>query len=613
MSQAGHSTLSGPPMTPPHSQTITGNANDWVHIKVQGQTFKLRYDVLESSNEYFQFNMSTEQFLKTDHPRALSMDDDDPLLIALFVSFLRRKTVDRSLIGEEDPYIILFNAYRQAKYWNDDRYQNAVIDAITMYVMEGDPRIGTLPKLVWGDEPAGSALRKLVLDAYVWIGGANWLTVEALDGMTGDFIMDLAKHSISTFRSLAGAETSPFTDVGCRYHEHGQEESCDHTKHDRITIVDQDQRMADTTGLEAGAKTMDGAASKDNPDITPTVEGAAASVVNHARSDKKEDVVMDDTDIVPHRDLVKDTQGPDQDTARQDGPEGKAADEAQLSTADLDSSSQSQGAEAATRASSTSSSITWGDAREELRCETPGQPETRPSTMANEQTLQATTAYADIRSALVEPSKHPVTRMSSMGPSLLTNRSSTPMPLRARTPIIRSATEPVGEIAASQISETVKREQLPPFLRHEAKAAPAEAEEPPKETKEAPEEAKKAPEAPVAQQEIKEEEKNTPTKRRRDDDNDSDIEITLVWNKTPKKNAEDSSKAGRTPATPTKATPKKQATPKKTGQAPSKASKTPATAAKATPKKVNTPKKKKTALEPEAAVKVTYDEAISLD
>lgn len=594
---------------------ITGDASDWVFIKVRGYTFKLRYDVLESSNAYFRFNMATEQFLSTSHPRALSMNSEEPLLIALFVSFLRKKAIDRSLIGDEDPYIILFNAYRSATTWEDHSFQNAVIDALTLYVLEEDPRICTLPKLVWEIEPTDSRLRQLVLDAYVWIGGEAWLTVKALDGMTGDFIMDLAKHSISVVRSLAGAETSPFTNVGCRYHAHAQGESCDHTKHDQITTVDQEQSMADATEHEAGTLTMDAAVAKESSQVEQPIENVASLIMNDAPFDQKEEAMLEDAAIVPYERPAKNDQSLDQDTAGQDVNEGAPAVDVQNNVPELDSHSPSQSVGAVARTLSTSSSMTLDVERGELVHETSGHSENAQDTTSNDRTTQATTTYAPVKPAFIELSEHPVTRMCSMGPLLLNNRSSTPMPLRARTPLVRSATEPLGERPADLLANAPRHElSIDPHLHEEAKAAPTEAAAAPEEAGAAPAEAKEALEDPAAQPEVKQEEKPSPTKRRRDDDDD-DIEATFHFKlkKSPKKNVQDSRRASEPPVTPKKANAKKPATPKKTGQTSNKVRKTPATPKKATPKKAETPKKKEAAATKEKTVRNTYEEAISLE
>lgn len=530
MSQAGRSIPAKPPMTP------SAQPSDRVFIMVQGRTFRLKYDVLASSNEFSQFNMSTEEFLKRDHPRALAMDNEDPLVISLFVTFLRKKTIDLSLI-EEDPYVILFNAYRLAKSWNDDRFQDAVVDAFALCVSKKVPWDWTLPKYVWEVEPAESPLRRLFLDTYVWMGDVAKLTVETRDGLTGDFIMDLAKHSISTVRSLATAETSPFVTIGCRYHAHKEDESCGHTKHDQITTVDQDQHMTDATVSEAAAETIEETVTKEVPQ---TVENAAALVFNDAHSDKKEEVAMKDTEIVPHEGPTKNTQGSDPDTAGQDVNEEGKADGAQRNALALNPHSRPHSAEAVLRAPSASSSITVEAESRGPLCDTTGHSENEQDITNDEQAIQATITNAAVRSAFTEPSEHPVPRMCSMGPLLLTNRSSTPMPLRAKTPLVRSATEPIGARVAGQIPKAVEQEQLAHSNpRHEAKEALEE---------------------PVVQQEIRHEEKTTPTKRSRDDD---DIEEIWRHKKSPKKNGKISSEASKTPVTPTKATSTNQRTPKK--------------------------------------------------
>jgi len=175
------------PPAPPLIPSIMPKPSDYVYVRAlrpKSRHFKLQSHRLESSNAFFRQNMSSKEWhAQTREPRVLVVDADE-LLLSLFVTFIRKNVLDLSLVGDEDPYMILFNAYRLAVFWNDDNFQNATTDAIATCALNKVPWSVMLPKLVWEVEPAESKLRELVLDIYVWMGGKEWLDPTVSEGLT---------------------------------------------------------------------------------------------------------------------------------------------------------------------------------------------------------------------------------------------------------------------------------------------------------------------------------------------------------------------------------------------------------------------------------------------
>ena len=286
-----------PPPAPPLTPSAMPKPSDYVYVRAlrpKSRHFVLESHRLESSNAFFRRNMSSREWhAQTREPRVLLVDADE-LLISFFVTFIRKNVIDLSLVDDEDPYMILFNAYHLAVFWNDDNFQNATTDAIATCALNKIPWSVMLPKMVWEVEPAESKLRELVLDIYVWLGGKEWLGPKVSEGLTGDFIVDLIKRFMDWEDKKKWEGTPPFIERLCEYHIHEEGMGCEHMKqHDANNghhRASENETMSNTEATAGSAKTSE----QENFDVSQAAaDSAPVSDMDRSLEDKEDNLIKD--------------------------------------------------------------------------------------------------------------------------------------------------------------------------------------------------------------------------------------------------------------------------------------------------------------------------------
>jgi len=568
------------PSAPPLSPSTMPKPSDYVYVRAIGpksQHFRLESQRLRASNAFFARNMSSKAWhAQTREPRVLLVDADE-VLLSIFVTFVRRNVIDLSLVGNEDPYMILFNAYRLGVFWNDDNFTNATIDAIASCALDKVPWSVMLPKMVWEVEPAESKLRALTLDVYVWLGGKEWLDPSVRDGLTGDFTVDLVKRYMDWKDKKQWMENPPFVDRLCEYHIHEEGKGCEHIKQSERNEVPQEtieNEIASSTETPVGL--VDTATRKDSDASQAAIILATMGGIDQALMDKKhtsneDSQTASDPDTGFQAGGITEAGLLQSSGARFDNVEAESAHGSHHDTASMNLYDDRQRSETVVAASRLNTPVTapesgdgdvFFDALDHEGAEQDDEQSEQAMVTGSNTTSSDTNETAGLSNFLGKGTN----RVMSMEPLTNVNRLTTPMPLRAKTPLARSTTEPILG-TASETQFQIHRPKDPEAMQQNERSS-AVTETPTKST-------------------IKQE-KISPTKRGRADD---DGEETPRKKKSPKKNGQMERSAGDATLTANR-----QTTPRKAAAARPLAG-----------------PKKEAAREKETTFKNKYSEAICLD
>ncbi|XTI83318.1 hypothetical protein V2W45_1464624 [Cenococcum geophilum] len=160
-----------------------------------------------------------------DNDRILKLPDDKPENIKVYVAWLYSNRIFTKPEGEVDKtstveYDGLFGAYVFGDKIQDSDFKDAIIDAI-IEGSEEDDSYSINSREIWEYTPPGALIRRLMVDAYVWVGGEAWLEDDVVPDLNQDFLVELGR---ALYKKIESPEdytgVAPFVRDSCLYHEH---------------------------------------------------------------------------------------------------------------------------------------------------------------------------------------------------------------------------------------------------------------------------------------------------------------------------------------------------------------------------------------------------------
>lgn len=195
-------------------------------------TFHLHETLVCASSRFC--NCAVNGTWKESKSRSILLDDVDASIFRIYVSWLYRAQlpvrIDAPGLEGNAEYLALARAYVLGDRLQDVAFCDACID--TMIVKSQTKStdgscwypVGPVIACIYDNTTPKSKARNLLVDLYAHNGHGNWLKEWADKDMDlpREFLFDLA---VALFDARQCMEKQLFTHP-CKYHEHGEEESC---------------------------------------------------------------------------------------------------------------------------------------------------------------------------------------------------------------------------------------------------------------------------------------------------------------------------------------------------------------------------------------------------
>jgi len=192
--------------------------------------FYVHDSIIQASSKFFDNAMKGGW--KESEERRVKLFDDDANTFSLYQDWLYSHQIStcKDVGGREgnEEYIELCKAYCLGEKLMDDNFKNAVVDAIihknATKASDGHHwyPVGKAIRYAYDGTPAGSPLRKLLVDFYAYQAVEGWLSdYTSVEEVPKEFLYDV---TIATFRARGCINVSfPWGDsrqVKTRYHTH---------------------------------------------------------------------------------------------------------------------------------------------------------------------------------------------------------------------------------------------------------------------------------------------------------------------------------------------------------------------------------------------------------
>ena len=156
--------------------------------------------------------------------RTIPLPEDEPDTFQLYQEWVYTGLVFSENVAntEKDSkeYERLVSAYILSDRLLDSTFKDVVVDCIIHKLCNSELFSPRLTNLVYDNNPAGSTLRRLWQDIYVWSGSPNWLEEKTVgDEVHPEFLLDLSKSQMS-FWPGQRPPAAPYIQNPCLYHEH---------------------------------------------------------------------------------------------------------------------------------------------------------------------------------------------------------------------------------------------------------------------------------------------------------------------------------------------------------------------------------------------------------
>lgn len=123
---------------------------------------------------------------------------------------------------------LLIDSYTFGEKVQDRIYQDAVLDSLLVFSNTKDEKgdtwfpSGGLVRRAYEKTPAGSPLRRLLVDMHNHHGRSDWIK----EHNSEEFLADLVREMFATRAAPVGIDLTNWELSGCTYHHHGKDERC---------------------------------------------------------------------------------------------------------------------------------------------------------------------------------------------------------------------------------------------------------------------------------------------------------------------------------------------------------------------------------------------------
>ena len=124
-------------------------------------------------------------------------------------------------------YLELIHAYSLGEQVQDASFQNAIMETLIEKICRRHEPHAHMTAHIY-KTTTGPALRRLILDLYIWWLGPKWVSAEAAHNaeLPEQFLLDLCAKLFVTQDPQVGTMKPPFVGAGCRYHVAGPKKLC---------------------------------------------------------------------------------------------------------------------------------------------------------------------------------------------------------------------------------------------------------------------------------------------------------------------------------------------------------------------------------------------------
>lgn len=168
---------------------------------------------------------------KEGREREVPLPDDDPRVVDLYTQWLYCGKVlshDPTLKSEQHSgeLDLLIDAFVFGEKIQDELFRDTIIDALIMYTNTPDKQgtswfpTGGMVRRAYEGTPAGSPLRRLLVNLHNYRGNQKWIK----DENSLEFLMDLVKIMFATRPAPNAPDTTKV--VNCSYHLHSDSGLC---------------------------------------------------------------------------------------------------------------------------------------------------------------------------------------------------------------------------------------------------------------------------------------------------------------------------------------------------------------------------------------------------
>ncbi|EMD01277.1 hypothetical protein BAUCODRAFT_204622 [Baudoinia panamericana UAMH 10762] len=232
-----------PKLQDPRGTEATESFFDGKTIEVvvgpQKTSFHVHEKRIRSQSAFFDTALKTRWQKAED--RRVNLPDDKPETFKNYVHWLYTSKLQSekpgNTLGTGSSYQTFSELYVLAEKLIDPVCQDRAIDAIVFEMRVNRSRSFYLSlyyptanniEYVYQNTPAGSSLRKLMVDAYVYQGADYWIE-DTVIGQNHEFLVNLigALHRCRTLTPRAVEKRQAFlSDLPCEYHNHDRNERC---------------------------------------------------------------------------------------------------------------------------------------------------------------------------------------------------------------------------------------------------------------------------------------------------------------------------------------------------------------------------------------------------